>query len=850
MDFHERLLALPAVSTRLNALTSQSVSSTFLGLTGRPDIPPLDWDYLLKIGSVLAFSEVGKCQAAALRIAHTCVSTEGTSESQRAAAGVIFDSLTNFPALQLALNKRLVPPDFQGRLPLSLRLDALNRRFSSSLPEKPGVQLTRFQQSLYDSLKSKRYVSVSAPTSAGKSFALTQFVARYILKNSNPKIIYLVPTRALIQQCETDFKGVLQGISPRPLLTSVPQLPDNWRENACLMILTQERYHWVLNNAPEDFSIDLLVVDEAQKVGDSARGILLQQVIEDTISRSPSAQILFSSPMSSNPGNLLSTFSREGHTIDSDDVTVNQNLIWVSQLPRRPLQWKVSLCLQDSLTDLGEIRLTSRAVKESMRLPFVAHALAGGAGGNLIYMNGQADAEKAALQVWGLIGATGETTDEEVLELIRLVKRVVHSDYLLGKVLSRRVAFHYGNMPLVVRTEIERLFKEGKLLYLVCTSTLLEGVNLPARSIFLRSPMRGRHTPMTEIDFWNLAGRAGRLGKEFQGNVICVDPTDDRVWTTPPPRHRTRYSIDFSLDKLLTQREDLSRFLDEGTPRKVALEKPELDQASVYLLTKYLRDKTLVSTDLLRRFEREFLLTLESKCSAILGRVEIPEAVIRRNPGISPLAQQDLLAYFRAFDREPSELLPALPESPDAAKDSYIQIISRINKHLTGATNGPWNFYLAILVVNWMRGYPLARIIADNYKYWQKQTQPKNLPAVIRDSMRDIEEFARFSFVKYSSCYVDILRLHFTQTGNTALLNEIPDLNIWLEFGASQQTQISLISLGLSRLTAIEVAELIAKDSLNRQECIAWLDETEIDTLDISPILRKELEDLKQQQLA
>ena len=28
---------------------------------------------------------------------------------------------------------------------------------------------------------------------------------------------------------------------------------------------------------------------------------------------------------------------------------------------------------------------------------------------------------------------------------------------------------------------------------------------------------------MEAVDFWNLAGRAGRLGKDFQGNVFLID---------------------------------------------------------------------------------------------------------------------------------------------------------------------------------------------------------------------------------------------------------------------------------------------------------------------------------------
>jgi hypothetical protein len=51
---------------------------------------------------------------------------------------------------------------------------------------------------------------------------------------------------------------------------------------------------------------------------------------------------------------------------------------------------------------------------------------------------------------------------------------------------------------------------------------LLQGVNLPARNIFLFKPEKGSRTPTNADDFWNLAGRAGRLKKDIHGNVFLV----------------------------------------------------------------------------------------------------------------------------------------------------------------------------------------------------------------------------------------------------------------------------------------------------------------------------------------
>ena len=61
------------------------------------------------------------------------------------------------------------------------------------------------------------------------------------------------------------------------------------------------------------------------------------------------------------------------------------------------------LCHEERTTQLGEFKLKHRSTKTSDRLPIIAFELANGRSGNLIYVNGAADAEKAAIQLKSLI---------------------------------------------------------------------------------------------------------------------------------------------------------------------------------------------------------------------------------------------------------------------------------------------------------------------------------------------------------------------------------------------------------------------------------------------------------------
>ena len=54
-----------------------------------------------------------------------------------------------------------------------------------------------------------------------------------------------------------------------------------------------------------------------------------------------------------------------------------------------------------------------------------------------------------------------------------------------------------------------------------CTSTLVEGVNLPADNLFITSYKNGR-SGMDEVEFRNLVGRVGRIKYNLYGNVFML----------------------------------------------------------------------------------------------------------------------------------------------------------------------------------------------------------------------------------------------------------------------------------------------------------------------------------------
>ena len=118
-------------------------------------------------------------------------------------------------------------------------------------------------------------------------------------------------------------------------------------------------------------------------------------------------------------------------------------------------------------------------------------------------------------------GSARKQPDPELLELAKEVRTQVHKDYFLAGLLEQGIAYHIGYLPSAIRMRIEKLFKAEKITAMFCTSTLVEGVNLPADNLFITSYYSGR-AQMTDVDFRNLIGRVGRIQYNLSGNVFMV----------------------------------------------------------------------------------------------------------------------------------------------------------------------------------------------------------------------------------------------------------------------------------------------------------------------------------------
>ncbi len=104
-------------------------------------------------------------------------------------------------------------------------------------------------------------------------------------------------------------------------------------------------------------------------------------------------------------------------------------------------------------------------------------------------------------------------------------------DFPLAGLLEYGVGVHHAGMSEDTRSLVEWLTENNRLDVLVATTTIAQGVNFPVSGVvFASHQYRSRKFPyridMPPQDFWNIAGRAGRVDQGDLG-VVALAAQDD-----------------------------------------------------------------------------------------------------------------------------------------------------------------------------------------------------------------------------------------------------------------------------------------------------------------------------------
>ncbi|GJL94924.1 MAG: DEAD/DEAH box helicase [Hyphococcus sp.] len=733
----------------------------------------------------------------------------------------------NFPAVNYAKNKYSIS---ENSLPTQIVAEGDARRVGNTVTfGKSGVALTDFQWELWKELNTGEAVGVSAPTSAGKSFILQAYARKQLVEKNAKNVVFLVPTRALINQVSDDIAEWLSNDEIASELITTPVPKDTELPESGVYTITQERLQ-LLHMAHPSLVFDLMVVDEAQSIGDGPRGVLLSSVIEEALLRNKKMQLLFAGPNIKEPGRLAKLFEKEPKSVRTDETTVVQNIVFIDCDSTRPKRANLSFSSEAKKVPLGPIDCDQPLIDHKSKLINLALRL-GQSGQNLLYAMGPAECEKIA---FGLSDFEVDDVSDELIELSKFIEEAVHPKYQLAQTVLKKVGFHYGRLPSLVRKAIEDAFSEGELQYLVTTSTLLYGVNMPAQNLFLHNPQKGQNQPISAIDFWNLAGRAGRLGKEFSGNIFLIDYGD---WPTDPMSGDKDQDVTPSIEvHVVDQLEALIAYIND--PEFI----PDRQTTDTFENTfvKLVRDlfdgklkETLKKLGLQPDDPRAVKLVEAVKKST--ENTDIDLETLTSSPTVTIHRQQSLYEWLERSLKKggPSYIIPKHPLDPKAYM-SYLTAIKRCHGAIMKYPKSDKSHsYYAQIAIKWMRGQPLPQIIDASYDYKVKQGQNPNIATVIRETLNEVERDLRFKYVRLFSCYNAVLELVLRNNKLDELIPSVPSIPMYLEVGACSPTMISFMGLGLSRYTAGKLQSVPRRTDMSQAEARNWIKRQRLDTLDL-----------------
>ncbi len=431
----------------------------------------------------------------------------------------------------------------------------------------PPQRAALLEQGLLD--QAKTAIVVDMPTSGGKTL-LAQFrilQALNQLQADKGWVVYVAPTRALAAQITRRLRADFEPIGLRVEQLTAAVEVDAFEEELLaesdspfdILVATPEKLSLVIRNRKVARPLALVVMDEAHNLESEGRGLRVELLLATVKRDCPQANFLLLMPYVEGAESVARWLAQD---IDAG------NAISLGTVPWKPNEriiglyravaddsvrggWRLDF---ETLTATGKAMPLhgthrvggvkpldvpkSRVLTKGAQKGFGLQTTAIGA---VMSARGTSVAVANSIRtVWNMAGEAARSLPEmeDVPPDIRLVqdflRTEISADFRLVGLLEKGIGVHHAGLSDEVRALMEWLAETGSLRMLCATSTIAQGINFPVSSVFLSS----RHVPQRTMpgsttqreiaprDFWNLAGRAGRIGQDSVGVVGLCEGTD------------------------------------------------------------------------------------------------------------------------------------------------------------------------------------------------------------------------------------------------------------------------------------------------------------------------------------
>lgn len=727
----------------------------------------------------------------------------------------VYSKLGNFPAIKYLEEYN----ENNSELPLNRLIEVEAKSLIQQVPGNSDFTFTDAQFELFSSMSNSTEYSFSAPTSMGKSFIIKAFIKK-IIKNVPPEnLVIIVPTRALINQFAIDLKDelteVLEAYKYRIVTNSSVNDLITEEQHNYIFILTPERLISYLSQENNP-TIGFLFVDEAHKIASNkdSRSVTSYTAIEKALKKYGNIKLYFASPNVSNPEIFLDLFNRnsKGNSYKTNESPVSQNLFFIDLLNNKI----------DYITENNNVEMESKDFFSTTNSIDDLIKNLGREKNNLIYCNSKNRTINYAFNFSKSLTKTpvNEQSDD-IKNTIRQIKEYIHPDYYLANLLEYKIAYHYGKLPQLIRNSVEELYQNGDVTNVFCTSTLLEGVNMPTQNIFILDNKNGR-PELEPIDFWNLSGRAGRLSKELYGNIYCIQHSDCE-WGNKEILHKNDIELKPTvLNKIDRNIKKIEKVLNEQDISGTKTEKEILQYiANIISVDTMELEGSREPSPLLKRLIEKNKEAIIELAKSNVKDFTIPVSILNSNQSINLSVQNKVYNELLKQHKLGKNIkLPAINQKPyQICKDvlNYMFDLYEWQNAEKKLNNANSLSYYATIMTKWVKGFSLSQIIQQSIDYHTNKNKKiildydfdnkiifnpkdkKHVNHVIENVIEDIEYVLRFLLEKYFNHYHNIV---------AKLIGEENAGENWatlLEYGTQNRIVIALQNIGISRHTAIKV---------------------------------------------
>jgi superfamily II DNA/RNA helicase len=819
MSTYENASNLDFFKESLNALIKDLLHDDLgVSVSRWEDNPPEKIQKSAWVASLLASSDDESHQSQALSFAILAYIKYRNTEHQDIYERYLYIILSRVGNLQTFETVRREEADVRFEEELISSLDsALSLELSTDLDEyelSDGTVLSSFQKDILDALTAGKDVAISGPTSSGKSFILRKYIEEKLEQGKEFEAIYVVPTRALISEVSKKLADLHDDVTVQTGAYFGDEENDEEDELTFLVVTPERCLRLIEQETRSRIEPGLIFFDEIQNVQDGERGVLFEDIIQLLSDSWSDTQVVAAGPYLENPSTTLSSLSHrevvEIKTAFTPVLQMKSILRFKKSANQTQHRRTVDVILysptgeklQFTIPEPDDLNYTTVSSSKKQALTVLLKEY-GQDSQNLVYAGQTNYAEERA----GLIAEDRDrfVTSSRIDELRDFLRNAIHEDYPLIDYLNKGVAFHHGRIPKIAREEIEELYrnKEG-LDTIVCTSTLLEGVNLPAEKIFLTSAYRG-DDELSELDFQNLVGRVGRVDSRLYGAIYCVE-AENEEWVDKKLEGDTEETVEPATTKATDRPDELLGALRNDDLRQ--LEDSSLRYTSVLLRSRHLKSDYDVGSYLGEKGVSDSEITaMKSELQRSLKDVDIPERLLRRNPTVDPLEQDRL---YNLVTDEPESWIVANNRG-EYSYDQLLRVTQQLNQIFKFTKDDEYGVDPAnretkhgaivpiVVVANqWLRGESYRSMIESRRN--SDSVPDETIGKAIRSVLDLVNDDVRFVLVKYYGMLADMLEETNYEVGRWTV-----NFDQMLEMGSMNFGELRLMSQGVDRSVALEL---------------------------------------------